>query len=341
MKLKTIYVEKNEIENWKDYKRRPANDDDYETLIKEPCRIMCGEELLGVYLTLPKDKENELLRDVVKRTDYTWNRRTSGLSTTSKVFGYLPREIIRKDYCSSSQMATANPKYHAVICKFGETLTNNYKETCPEMFDMHTKITDEKIRPEWVIKNTPYTSGIINKDNQLNYHWDRGNFQKVYSNMLAFKHKCTGGHLALPEYNVGLEIKDLSLTFFAGQEILHGVTPFTTEQGGYRYTLVYYTMKQMWQCEEVTTEVERIRQRKTVREKNRLLRQKGLLSEEDDPIGNLRQKVKDPKSYKNYNLFSELGIDRKYLGVNFTSLPDYIQKKLSDYKRKNKVVKRK
>ena len=336
MKLKEIQLERNAITNWKEYVKRPARDDDYDTLLTESCRLMEGEKLIGVYIVLPKTKETETLREIVKRIDYTKNRRTSGLTTTSKVFGYLPREIIRKDYCSSADLATKNAKYHAFICKFGETLTENYKESCPEMFEYHESITKDKIKPEWTINNTPYTSGIINKNNQLNYHWDRGNYKKVFSNMVAFRDKVEGGHLAIPEYNIGLEIADLSLTFFAGQEVLHGVTPFHTNQGGYRYTLVYYTMNQMWKCEDVSTEVARIRQRKTTREKNRLLRQQGKLSEDDDPVGGLRKRVKDPKKFKNYNLFAELGIDRKYLGVPFTKLPKYIQEKLVHYEQKER-----
>ena len=336
MKLKEVQLERNAITNWKEYVKRPARDDDYETMLTESCKLMEGEKLIGVYIVLPKTKETELLREVVRRVDYNRNKRTSGLTTTSKVFGYLPREIIRKDYCSSADLATKNAKYHAVITQFGETLTKNYKESCPEMFEYHNGITQDKIKKEWVINNTPYTSGIINKDSQLNYHWDRGNYKKVFSNMVAFKNKCEGGHLAIPEYNIGLEISDLSLTFFAGQEVLHGVTPFRNNQGGYRYTLVYYTMNQMWKCEDVSKEVARIRERKTTREKNRLLRLQGKLSEEDDPIGQLRQKVKDPKQYMNYNIFAELGIDRKYLGVPFTRLPKYIQEKLVHYKQKER-----
>ena len=68
----------------------------------------------------------------------------------------------------------------------------------------------------------------------------------------------------------------------------------------------------------------------------RKLRQQGKLSEDDDPVGGLRKKVKDPKKFKNYNLFAELGIDRKYLGVPFTKLPKYIQEKLVHYEQKER-----
>jgi hypothetical protein len=337
MKLKEIQIEKNEITNWKDYRKRPAREDDFKDLITEPCRLMSGENLVGIYLVIPKSKETELLREVVKRVDFMRNKRTGGLTTHSKVFGYLPREIIRKDYCSSSAMSVEKPSHHAVICNFAETLSKHYKETCPEMFDWHDKLIKDKIKKEWIIKGTPYTSGVINKNTQLNYHWDRGNFPKIYSNMVAFKKDCVGGHLAMPEYNVGLEVADLSICLFAGQKVLHGVTPFQIEkQGGYRYTLVYYSMQQMWKCEDVTTEIARIRTRKTTREKNRLLRQQGKLKLEDDPIKELRVMIGDPKKYMNYNLFAELGIDRKYLGVPFTRLPKDIQKKLVDYKQEKR-----
>ena len=106
--------------------------------------------------------------------------------------------------------------------------------------------------------------------------------------MVAFRDKVEGGHLAIPEYNIGLEIADLSLTFFAGQEVLHGVTPFHTNQGGYRYTLVYYTMNQMWKCEDVSTEVARIRQRKTTREwTNICLRRRSSASKRSSSVSSI------------------------------------------------------
>ena len=68
-----------------------------------------------------------------------------------------------------------------------------------------------------------------------------------------------------------LEIADGSLSIFDGQSILHGVSPFVkTSADAYRYTVVYYTLEQMWKCETITDELIRIRKKKKEREFNRL-----------------------------------------------------------------------
>jgi len=326
--LKDIYVDPLDIE-YKNYVKRPAIDNDFTNLIKEDSIIIDSKtnNAVAVYLTLPKEEVVQV-REVVRRVEnFLRNRRTQGLTTNSKIFGYMPREQIRKDYCSSSALAREQPKHHAVIANFGANLAQYYKQYAPEKFEFHNKLTKEKVLPAWRIKGSPFTSGIINKNTKLNYHFDSGNFNDVYSNQLSFKDNCKGGYLCMPKYDLALEVADGSLCFFDGQKILHGVTPFEImRQGGFRYTIVYYTLKQMWRCEDVSKEVARIRDRKTKREKDRILRMRGEL--ENDPL-----QRKPLEKSKNYAMFMELGIDTKWIGTPFTRLPKDIQKKLVNYKR--------
>jgi len=340
--MKTYYVTPLDL-NYKDYIKRPAHPKDYTNLIKGDAIVIDSStnEIVVVYMKLP-EKEIKLLREVVKRVHYQKTRRTSGLSTDSRIFGYMPRETIRKDYCSSSALVRDQPKYHAIIANFGARLAQYYQQLAPEVYTEHKKIADEKILPEWRIKGSPFTSGIINKNTQLNYHFDTGNFRDVYSNMIAFKNQCEGGYLAFPMYDMALEIGDGTIAFFNGQKHLHGVTPFTKGVGGYRFTLVYYTLQQMWKCDPVDEEVARIRDRKTNREKNRVKYLKGELNfcqkcmTWTEPSGDMctkcNLKYRKKKSF-NEDIFTELGIDHKYIGVPFTSLPLDIQKKLNNYKR--------
>jgi hypothetical protein len=124
---------------------------------------------------------------------------------------------------------------------------------------------------DWTIGGSPFTSGIVNKNNQLKYHFDAGNFKGVLSNMVVFKKDVDGGHLVIPELDIALEVADNTLTIFNGQEILHGVSTieYKNEQA-YRYSIVYYSLEQMWKCEPLGDEIKRIRKIKTEREKKRL-----------------------------------------------------------------------
>lgn len=250
------------------YKMRGATEADFMELIKEPVTIMHDGEVKVIYDILPFDLTP--YRDALQRIKYQENERTAGLKTVSRIFGYAPRVTMRKDFCSATSFATESPADHELICELGRKISQIYLNRAPEMYRAHDETTKTKMRDEWVIPGTPFTSGIINKNNPLKYHFDTGNFKKVFSCMVAFKKTCRGGYLSLPEYDVGLEIADNSILLFDGQEILHGVTPFEmTEENGHRYTIVYYSLRRMWDCLTVNDEIARIRGVKTKREKKR------------------------------------------------------------------------
>jgi 2-oxoglutarate-Fe(II)-dependent dioxygenase family protein len=256
--------------NKKDYIKRSANESDFDNLIKEDFILYEKGQPLIVYLKIP-EIENAKFLEVLKRIKFPKGAmRTTGLTSQSKIFGYSPRETIRKDYCSSTALSAEDPEGHRLICDFAADLSKYYKLHCPQMYDYHRRLIQGNILPEWMIEDSVFTSGIINKNNLLKYHKDVGNIANVFSNMICFKKDCTGGHLSIPEFNIGLEIADRTMLFFDGQSIIHGVTPFKiTSTQGYRYTLVYYTLQKMWRCEPVEVELDRIKHRKTDREKRR------------------------------------------------------------------------
>lgn len=273
--MKIIQVDKQEV-NYKDFIRRSAIETDYKTLIKEDCIIKHNDKIVCVYLHLHDIPPEVTL--AIRKIKYTKNKRIVGLRTQSRIFGYMPREKIRKDFCGSTSLAVESPNEHQIICNFGAYLSKFYKLYAPEIFDEHQSIVVAKVKPEWLLLDSPFTSGIINKNNPLKYHHDRGNFKNVYSNMVAFKKDIQGGFLSFPEYNFALEIADTTLTFFDGQNILHGVTPIKyLSEKAYRFTAVYYTLQQMWQCLTPEEELNRIKRVKTEREIKRFKRLKGEL----------------------------------------------------------------
>ena len=267
--MKRFDLERKEVDIAK-FKKRSAYLSDVSNVIKEDCIIYSDGNPVILYKTLPS-KETTHLRWAVKNTNFISGKRTRGLAHTSRTFGFAPRIAMRQDYCHSSSYAYDQPKHHYVVSKFAENLSNIYQKYFPNVFEDHTERVEEKIKPEWKIANTPFTSGIINKNNPLKYHFDQGNFKGVMSNMIAFKKDVTGGHLVMPEFDIALEIADNSLSIFDGQDILHGVSGFDRNNDmGYRYTIVYYSLEQMWKCEPIDDEVVRIRQVKNEREKKRL-----------------------------------------------------------------------
>lgn len=254
--------------NFKEYIKRSAKESDYKTLISEDALITTNGVPKILYMKLPVDSSK--LRAVVKKLKYSTTKRIRGLATTSTIFGYNPRNAIRKDYCSATAMAYTQPKEHAFICEFGKVLSQLYKQYFPDVYNYHNSITDKKILPEWKINETPFTSGIVNKNNPLKYHFDTGNIKEALSNMVVFKKDVQGGYLACPEFGVGFECADDSVVIFDGQSILHGVTPIKQLfPDSYRYSIVYYTLQQLWSCEPLSEEILRVRKTHLAMERRR------------------------------------------------------------------------
>lgn len=251
--------------NLKDYIRRSASDDDYETLITKPTIVVDDDtnEVQIVYAHLKDEDMHKRVYAALERLRFDKSTRTNGLVTQSRIFGYAPRNAIRNDTCTSTSLSIDAPKEHDLICQYGQYVAQLYSETNEETYRSHLAQTDLKVLEGYRIPKTPFTSGIINKNNPLKYHFDSGNYRNVYSCMIAFKHKIEGGHLSVPEYGIGLEIGDATALMFDGQELLHGVTPMKKlSPYSRRYTIVYYSLQGMWECLPLDDEVARYRKKK-------------------------------------------------------------------------------
>ena len=151
---------------------------------------------------------------------------------------------------------------------------SNCAFNCAYCFSSFQALAEEKIPHEYRLHGTAFTSGIVNENNPLKYHYDAGNFRGVWSGMIVFKSGIEGGHLALPEFGLGVELCDRSLFLFDGQGILHGVTPIVrTRPDAKRYSIVYYSLQNMWSCRPLGEELDRIRQKRTEREAKRAAKQ--------------------------------------------------------------------
>lgn len=267
--MKILEAKRREEFDPRDYVKRSALETDYSTLVQEDTVVTVDGEPQIAYMR-PKEIDFGDLRKTLRRVHYPETVRTGGLKTRSRVFGYQPRITLRRDYCTATSLRAEHPDQDQVVCAYGGVIQRHYERFFEERFARHRDWVEQKVLPEWKIEHTPFTSGIINKNNPLKYHYDAGNIKGVNSCMLALKRNVSGGHLAVPELDLGFEIADESLIIFDGQSLLHGVTPIKTYGAdAYRYTVVYYTLQGMWKCEPLSAELARIRAVKTKRERKR------------------------------------------------------------------------
>lgn len=262
--------------NLSEYKLRRAQETDVSEVVSEPFRLIdpTTGETKAVYLVGGWSPEEDALLDdmfaALKRVRYQKTARTLGLVTTSRVFGWKPRATIRGDFCTATALATEQPSEHALVARGAQLVARHYRAQDPVLYERHRKIADTKVREEYHLEDEVFTSGIINENNPLAYHFDAGNFKGVWSGMLAFREDTERGYLALPAYDMAVGIGHKSLFLFDGQGILHGVTPIKllSEQAK-RYSVVYYSLKGMWNCDPLGTELERVKRIRTDREQRR------------------------------------------------------------------------
>jgi len=274
--MKTLHLNKKDLD-LREYKQRHAMASDFSILINEPTLVYVDGRLVIAYL-LPADSRGiiERVKQAVEGVRIQKDYRTSGLKTASRVFGFEPRKALRKkDYCSPVSLAHEDASRHQAVLQGGEVVASEYSKVNPDLYAEHARQTEENIVDEYKVDGMPFTSGIINRNNPLKYHFDSGNYREVWSGMYTFKNKVKEGHLSFPEYDLGVNLQDKSLILFDGQKILHGVTPITQlEEGSTRHTVVYYSLRQMWNCLPLDEELLRARK---LRDERELKRRNGIL----------------------------------------------------------------
>lgn len=212
----------------------------------------------------------DALHAVFEQVTYSKTDRSSGMVTRSRVFGYNPRNAVRRDYCSSSTLQRDFPGVWRLLVEQARRVSTVYESFLPEHYAQHLR-TVEKVLPHWRIAQTPFTSGIINQSAALPYHRDAGNFADVWSCMLVTRKDIEGAELVLPELGVSVDMPHGGLLMFDGQKWLHGVAPIKpTRIGGRRYSCVFYSLRKLWECLVPDEELARFRRVKTQKERKRV-----------------------------------------------------------------------
>jgi hypothetical protein len=236
--------------------KRGAVEADCSCLITETTTVQVDGRTVAVYYAGLRDPVIDQIRAVLPSVKTVKDTRTSGLITNSRIFGYAPRNELRKHPCRAVTLAAEQPRAHAIIASGAEVVARYYEESMPETAAEHRRVTAERVKPEYMLGASMFTSGIVNRNNPLQYHFDSGNFGNCCSAMLGFKSDIDGGVLCVPELDIRFEIADRSLLLFDGQGLLHGVTPIQLRSPqAMRFTVVYYALKQMWNCETINDEL--------------------------------------------------------------------------------------
>jgi hypothetical protein len=182
--------------------------------------------------------------------------RTGGLVTQTINLNYSPRNAKRTNMCQPTDLLVKRPAIHDLFTQYAQAMDSYYKQYFKKEYSNQLEASINKIDPTYLIENTVFTGGVVNKDSSLSYHRDNANTKDGISCMIILKKYARGGELVLPELGVSFACQDGYMLLFDGQKYLHGVTPIKVSKKGYRYTTVFYNNKGMSLCLSPKEELE-------------------------------------------------------------------------------------
>lgn len=187
------------------------------------------------------------------------NERLSGIGANTVLLGYTAPNKMYKRYAGKLAPIHIDTKPTGdLFMALAPMMWQRFQDSVPPEAHRHNQLTRETLHEDWLMAGTPFSSGVVNDNAVLPYHKDAGNIKDAWSMMLVLRNKVDGGYLDVPEYGVTLGVPDLSLLFFCGQSLMHGVTPMIKRSSdAYRFSIVYYTKTALRDCGSAEDEIRR------------------------------------------------------------------------------------
>lgn len=227
------------------------------------------QEIIGAQVRVPElaDLGREIARHL-RFAKLPWtdpngtlkkNERLSGIGANTVLLGYTAPNKMYKRYAGKLAPIHIETKQTGdLFMALAPIMWKRFQDTLPEQAKRHDALTRETLHQDWLMAGTPFSSGVVNDNAVLPYHKDAGNIKDAWSMMLVLRNKVDGGYLDIPEYGITLGVPDLSVMFFCGQSLMHGVTPMVKRSSdAYRFSIVYYTKTALRDCGSAEDEIKR------------------------------------------------------------------------------------
>ena len=193
--------------------------------------------------------------------DGTLSRSTQSDTTVeSGIAGYFDRNA-HYDFCRTTSFTKNNlekfeaalPLFKAVDCGFENFVPDAYKKQKEMALATH---------PNYIIKDTAFTTITINKNYRTAYHYDAGDYPQGFGNLVAYCRDIEPMYLVLPKYGVAVHLSTNDLLLVDVHE-LHGNTTFIPNgPDPVRLSFVMYYREKMYKCLKPSEELKRIQTNK-------------------------------------------------------------------------------
>ena len=182
-------------------------------------------------------------------------KRTNGTTYHACTFGTTPSLPVYNRYgVSPAAITTEHRTVSMHMHDLVEDCWQQLKERCPELAEAFA--APEQAQEAWRIRDTPYTSGVVNRNVHMPYHRDRGNVAETGSVMRVIQDGTHGGMLHLPQMQLCIPCPDGALLAFYGEKFWHGVTPIYRKRAtAMRYSIVAYAKQAIRNAADPETEL--------------------------------------------------------------------------------------
>jgi hypothetical protein len=288
IELQSRAVEAGQAENER-YLSKFASDADFDTLIEDDCDVYKPDgELLcryrtGVipismfqgsfFKTMERIAGTSSTRGVASGAPKMGRPNASGRMGTSRIepsiygefyssiFGFVDREPMRPG-CRQSAISSRNLSAWPIIMPLIEVCAAEYQRIAPERYADQVRYA-ERVHPDFVIPDTPYSTLTINRNFRTAYHRDAGDVCGPglgLSNITAIwrgRHG-VGAHLVFPAFRVAVRLRTGDFLAMDAHEI-HGNTPIPGVPGAFdRFSIVLYLREKLTECGSADQERARI-----------------------------------------------------------------------------------
>ena len=186
----------------------------------------------------------------------------SSEQVNSGIAGYFDRNA-HYDYCRTTSFTKRNLEKFEKAMPLFKAVSEGFKTFVPGSYRLQKQMA-EATHPNYVIKDTAFTTITINKNYRAAVHTDAGDYEKGFGNLVAYMKNIEPVYLIFPRYRVGVNLMSNDLLLADVHEHHGNNKIIKKEKDGVRLSFVMYYRKNMIKCLSPTEELKRIQTNKKI-----------------------------------------------------------------------------
>ena len=184
-------------------------------------------------------------------------------SADSGILGYFDRGP-RYPFARETVFSQQRPEQWRQFQPFVRSVAQVFAQYLPERYQIQQAIAS-LTPPDWIIKNTPFSSVTVNRNFRTAAHKDAGDLPEGFGVMAYLaKGELEGGYLVLPEYKLAARLEHGDIVLFDVHS-WHGNTRLIQRSpDAERITCVFYYRNNLLRCGNAQYEINRAKRCRSI-----------------------------------------------------------------------------